>query len=71
VAATTPDPAAAVTAARSVLGDDSRARVSVRRPAAVGRQAVVEIRLDKPLVTPLLGGFTVPLRARAVMRVEQ
>jgi hypothetical protein len=37
----------------------------------VGRQAVVEIRLDKPLVTPLLGGFTVPLRARAVMRVEQ
>ncbi len=70
VAATTPEPAAAVDAARSVLSNDA-AVVSVVRPHVVGRPAEVTVRLDKALVTPLLGGITVPLSARAVMRVER
>jgi hypothetical protein len=43
--------------------------VTVRRPSVVGRSAEVIVRYAKPLVTPLLGGFTIDLRARAVMRV--
>jgi Flp pilus assembly protein TadG len=69
VAATTPDPAAAVAAARTVIGDSS-AVVSVTRPHVVGRQAEVVVELRKRLVTPLLGGVSIPLSARAVMRVE-
>lgn len=70
VAATSPDPAQAVTAAREVLGSTAGATVTVTRPAVVGEPASVTITLDKPLVTPLLDGITVPLSARAVMRVE-
>lgn len=70
VAATTPDPAAAVAAAREVLGDGP-ATISVVRPAVVGRPAEVVVSVDRPLVTPLLDVFTVPIRARAVMRVER
>lgn len=72
VAATVPDPARAVAAVRNALGADlgNAVRVTVRRPAAVGRPAEVIVRYSKPLVTPLLGGFSIELRARAVMRVE-
>ena len=69
VAAVSPEPAAAVEAARAVLGDRP-AVVSVVRPHVVGRSAEVTVRFDKPLITPLLGGITVPLTAHAVMRVE-
>jgi Flp pilus assembly protein TadG len=72
VAATAPDPSVAVSAARAVLGPSgTAATVSVVRPAVVGRQVRVTVALDKPLVTPLLGGISVPLQARAVMRVER
>jgi Flp pilus assembly protein TadG len=70
VAATTPDPAEAARAVREVLGGAVGATVTVTRPAVVGRPATVTVTLDKPLVTPLLDGITVPLSARAVMRVE-
>lgn len=71
VAATMPDPAQAVEAVRAVLGDGVKATISVTRPEGIGRQAEVVVSYDKPLLTPLLGGITFPLRARAVMRVEQ
>ncbi|MDH4117391.1 MAG: pilus assembly protein [Acidimicrobiia bacterium] len=71
VAATSPDPADAVAAARRVLGDDgASAVVSVTRPGVVGRMAEVVVTYRKTLVTPLLGGLGVTLRSRAVMRVE-
>ena len=68
-AAVASEPAVAVDAAREVLGDRP-AVISVVRPHVVGRPAEVTVRFEKPLVTPLLGGITVPLSARAVMRVE-
>jgi hypothetical protein len=48
-----------------------RVQVLVVRPDVVGRQAQVTVSYDKPLVTPLLSAITVPMRARAVMRVER
>ena len=72
VAATVADPAVAVQAARSTLGANGGAvTVSVVRPSVVGRQAEVAVSYSKPLVTPLLDRLTIPLRARAVMRVER
>lgn len=73
VAATVPDPSQAATAAREVLGPPlaSAVKITVSRPAVVGKPAVVVISFAKPLVTPLLDGIKVPLTARAVMRVEQ
>lgn len=70
VAASSPDPSRAAAAAREVL-NGTPARISVRRPAVVGRMAEVVISYDKPLVTPLLRGLTVHLRSRAVMVVER
>jgi hypothetical protein len=72
VAATTPDPAQALAAARHALGErGSEARVSVHRPHVVGQSAEVKIALAYRIGLPLLGGFAVPLSARAVMRVER
>jgi hypothetical protein len=72
VAATAPDPGRAIAAANDALGARSRdARVRVHRPHVVGQQAEVEISLSHRIGLPLLGGFTVPLSARAVMRVER
>ena len=72
VAATAPDPSRAIAAANDALGArSSEARVRVHRPHVVGRQAEVEISLAHRIGLPLLGGFTVPLSARAVMRVER
>ena len=71
VAATVPDPAAAVATARRVLGDLAPlAKVVVRRPDVVGRLAEVEVTVRRPLVTPLLRTMKVELTTRAVMRVE-
>ncbi len=72
-AAANPDPAQAVAAAQRSLGPTLGARVaaSVRRPSNVGEPAEVTLRLPHRLAAPLLGGFMVQLRARAVMRVER
>ena len=72
VAATTPDPAAAIAAVRSALGDrGAEARINVHRPHVVGRNARVEVTLWHRVELPLLGGPSVALSASAVMRVEQ
>ena len=71
-AAATPDPAAAVRAARAALGDaGSTARVSVRRPDVVGQPARVRVVMPYRVATPLPGGFSIDLTASAVMRVER
>ena len=72
VAALDPDPARALAAARNALGgrgDD--ARIRVHRPHIAGRTAEVTVTLERQVALPLLGRFSVPLRARAVMRVER
>ena len=72
VAATTPDPAAALDAVKRALGtrgDD--ARVNVHRPHVVGAEARVSITLPYRIELPLIGGPTVPLAASAAMRVER
>lgn len=72
VAARAPEPEAAVSAVRDVLGETigPRVRVGVRRSAVVGSPAEVVVTLDRPLVGPFLRGVVVPIRARAVMLVE-
>ncbi len=71
VAATTPDPARAVEAVRSVLGDEAsaKARITVERPAVVGSLARVIVVTEHRLSIP--GGLVVPVSAQAVMRVER
>ncbi len=73
VAATLPDPNRAIEAVREALGEPlgGHVRVTVVRPAVVGRLASVEVRLDRPLRTPFLDAMSVPLAARAVMRIER
>ena len=72
VAAVNPDPAQALAATRSALGDrGDDARIRVHRPHIVGRAAEVTVTLDRTGGLPLLGRFSVPLVARAVMRVER
>ena len=70
-AATAPDPAVAVTAARRALPPElsDQARVQVRRPHVVGRQA--EVTVIVPVRLMALGGLTVRIRSKAVMRVER
>ena len=72
-AATTPDPARAVTAVREALGPDlgGRARITVRRPEAVGARAEVVVSVRHHVAAVLFGGFAVDLRSRASMRVER
>lgn len=71
-AAASPDPAAAVRAARTVLGDrGSNARVSVRRPGVVGQSARVRVTLPYRVAAPLFGGIGVELTGSASMRVER
>ena len=72
VAATTPDPAAAVAAVRTVLGErGTEARINVHRPHIVGRNARVEVTLWHHVDLPLIRGPSVALSASAVMRVEK
>ncbi len=72
-AATSPDPADAVGAARQALGGDlgRRVRVAVRRPERVGGIALVRLSLSHRVAAPLFGGYSVELAARAAMRVER
>lgn len=72
VAATTPDVSRAVEAVRTTLpeGLAERARVEVHRPATAGKPALVRVRVDVPLVTPILSGVSVPLGWSSSMLVE-
>lgn len=72
VAATSPDPADAVRAVQTAMGDrGGDARVGVHRPHVVGSPAWVDVALSYEIAVPLLGHFRVPLSARAVMAVER
>jgi hypothetical protein len=73
VAATTPNPEAAVTAATATLSSEMAAKVSVSvtRPATVGKPATVTVALKHQLVTPIMRWFAVDLSGRATMRVER
>ncbi len=72
VAATRPDPAAAVAAVRAALGDRGReARINVHRPHIVGRNARVEVTVWHRVDVPFIRGPSIALSAKAVMRVEQ
>jgi hypothetical protein len=71
-AAVDPDPARAAHAVKAALGrQGDRARVSVTRPQAVGAPAEVTVLLPHVVASPVFGGFTLDLTARAVMRVER
>ena len=71
-AAASPDPSAAVAAVRATLGElGPSARVSVRRPDVVGRQATVRVTVPYRVAGVLLGGFRVQLSATSSMRVER
>ena len=71
VAATSPDTAKAIEAAREALGDHLgfRARITVRRPPVVGEPARVTVMVNHTVLSGI-GGFHVPLESSAVMRVE-
>lgn len=72
VAATTPDPAAALDAAAAALGArGADARINVHRPHVVGADARVSIQLAYTVSLPFIGGPTIPLSSTAVMRVER
>lgn len=72
VAATTPDPAQALTAAQQALGERGRdARVAVHRPHVVGHSAKVTVSLVHRIGILGFGEFSVPLSATSVMRVER
>ena len=72
VAATSPDPAAALAAATAALGErGGEARVAIHRPHVVGASAKVTVSLVHRVAIPLLSAITVPLSATAVMRVER
>lgn len=73
VAATTPDPAKAVTAVQEAMAPEmrSRVRVSVSRPSVVGRPARVTARMAHPLGPPFPSGLSVEVVASASMLVER
>lgn len=71
-AAATPDPAAAVKAARLALGDAGEsAAVTVHRPHIVGQPARVRVVVRYRVAAPLFGGVPIDLAASAAMRVER
>jgi Flp pilus assembly protein TadG len=73
VAATTPDPARAVEAVRAAVSpvERDRVRISVSRPAVVGRPARVTATMRHDLDIPFLDGLGVDLSATASMLVER
>lgn len=72
VAATSPDPAAALAATSAALGDrGGDARINVHRPHVVGADAQVNVSIGYVVRLPLVGGVAVPLSASAAMRVER
>lgn len=73
VAATTPDPAKAVSAVRDALApaQRDRTRISVSRPAVVGRPARVIAIYRHRLPVPLLDDLGFDIRVSASMLVER
>ena len=73
VAATTPDPARAVEAVRAAMPppERDRVRISVTRPAVVGRPARVTATIRHDLPVPWLDDLGVDLSASASMLVER
>jgi len=73
VAATTPDPARAVEAVRAAISpiERDRVRISVSRPAVVGRPARVTATMRHDLNIPFLDDLGVDLSATASMLVER
>lgn len=73
VAATNPDPSAAVDAVHESLSESlvGRVIVTVDRPAVIGREAVVKLSLNHRLAAAVFGGVPIDLASRAVMRVER
>lgn len=72
VAATVPDPATALAATTAALGERGEdARVRVHRPHVVGQAARVTVTVVHRIGLPILGGWSMPLSATAVMRVER
>jgi len=73
VAATTPDPARAVEAVRAAMSpaERDRVRISVSRPALVGRPARVTATMRHDLNIPFLSDLGVDLSASASMLVER
>ena len=71
-AATSPDSSRAAAAVRSALGGRAvEARITVKRPGTVGKQATVSVSLPYRVAAPIFGGFTVTLTSKATMRVER
>lgn len=71
-AAVSPEPAAAVAAAKAALGAaGDGARVAVTRPQVVGEPASVRVTIRHRLLPYFLGGAPVDLSAAASMRVER
>lgn len=73
VAATTPDPAKAVSAVQAALPPSVRdhVRISVSRPSVVGAPARVSARMRHLLGVPFPSDFGVDLSASATMLVER
>lgn len=73
VAATTPDPAKAVSAVRDALApaERDRARISVSRPGVVGRPARVTVRYRQNLPVPLIDDLSFDITVSASMLVER
>ncbi len=73
VAATTPDPAAAVDAVASALAPEiaDRVRISVSRPAAAGKPATVTATMQYVVDLWILPDISVGLSANATMRTEK
>lgn len=73
VAATTPDPAKAVEAVRSAVApqERDRVRISVSRPAVVGKPARVTGSMRHLFGFPFPDGFGVDVSATATMLVER
>ena len=71
-AAVSPDTSAAVAAVRRALGSaGSRAKVAVSRPTAIGDPTTVRVSLPYNVLSPIIGGYPIELRATATMRVER
>lgn len=73
VAATTPDPAKAVTAVRDALAPNQRdrVRISVSRPGVVGRPARVTATYRHSLPVPVIDDLSFDIRVSASMLVER
>lgn len=73
MAATSPDTELAVQRVRSALGPRLApdAVITVSRPSVVGAEAAVQVTVVHRVAAAVLGGTTVRVSGRAVMRVER